>query len=115
MRAEFTTTVRDLSLESARACFHKAVWFSRLAKLMRGAARVRCYCEKVRYVEQAIRIAPRLVRVDDFELRAGALVGLTLQTSGRLHVPLRYFADDTREWILRRILDLAVPSQGRAA
>ncbi len=66
--------------------------------------RTSAFRHKCRAVENAIRLAPESLYVDDFQLRRGGTVGITMPGEGRLHVKLGALSQAAREFVWRQIL-----------
>ena len=116
MSISFKSLCSELERPHARACFGRAMRLNRIAHGANTRGRRVCFKMKTLAVEQAIRLAPDALYVDDFQLPGGGTIGVSWPGVGRLHVKLKNLASDTRQWVWKQIcLQCARAVDGKAA
>jgi hypothetical protein len=98
----------------AESCFRRALRFNRFAHDNAVGGRSTCYEMKTKAVEQAIRLSPSSLCVDDFRLAGDVLVGISLPGVGRVHLRLGDLTAETKEWVWRRLRGDARRTQSAA-
>jgi hypothetical protein len=101
--SDFSRLCSETRRTHSKSCFRKAITYNDFAHQVVMSGRKECFAMKTRYVENAIRLAPEAVYVDDFQLTGGGLIGIAYPGVGRLHLKLGDLSEDVQQFVWNQI------------